>query len=119
MDIEQYEEYASTKLPVFFERGIVDALAGMTHHSLLGESETNALLKQYQYNTTVFIFTPWREIYTTDAERDQDFPHAERVFAHIKAWYRRCGYTITEVPRAPVVDRVTFILDRISTFSGM
>lgn len=56
MDIEQYEEYVSTNLLVFFERRVVDALAGMTHHSLLGESETNALLKQYQYNRAVLYF---------------------------------------------------------------
>jgi predicted ATPase len=112
-DVKQYEEFASADLLVFFERGVVDALAGLRSSSLLDESETKILLKQYSYNINVFLFPPWREIYTTDTERDQDFPHAERVFTQIKAWYVRCGYATTEVPRVSVADRVTFILEGI------
>ena len=65
---------------LFFERGIVDAL-GMLHEvGALPDNELQALLSTYPYQRRVFLFPPWEAIYSNDAERDQTFVEATRVY---------------------------------------
>jgi predicted ATPase len=70
----------------------------------------SAQLAALRFHKTVFVLPPWPEIYRTDAERDQSFAHAERVHGEVVRWYRRCGYAINEVPRAPVEARAEHVL---------
>ena len=109
-DIRQYDELAGRPGPVFFERGVVDAL-GMLHElGDLEEPELQSLLAAYPYHHQVFLFPPWEAIYATDDERDQTFAEAERVCHATSGWYRRCGYALIEVPRAPVAERCAHVL---------
>jgi predicted ATPase len=78
--------------PVFFERGILDALCGLDHMSPLNESELSMWLSKFQYFPKVFVLPPWKVIYENDAERDLTFEHAEWVNRITQEWYRRCGY---------------------------
>jgi|SRR5262245_16360741 len=109
-DIQQYDEHASRSGLVFFERGIVDAL-GMLHETgALPESQLQAVLSAYPYHRHVFIFPPWDAIYVQDAERDQTFAEAARVYGGVSRWYRRCGYEVVEVPKVSVAQRCTYVL---------
>ncbi len=76
--------------------------------------ELQALLREYAYFRTAFIFPPWEEIYTTDSERDQTFHDAIAVHVGATAWYRRCGYDLVEVPRGTAHERCNFILQRVT-----
>ena len=69
--------------------------------------------RRYRYAREVFIFPPWEAIYCHDEERKHSFAHAVEVCETITQAYRRCGYNVIEVPRAPVEDRVHFILHRV------
>lgn len=95
--------------PTFFDRGIIDTYG----YSLLeGLEPTHALLSScssLRYGQ-VFIFPPWKEIFTQDAERKQDFAEAQRTYEAMRKAYGDFGYELIRVPFAAVEERVRFIL---------
>ena len=59
LDAEQYQRMADASGPVFFDRGVVDAL-GMVHQlGLVSAAELRARLASYPYFRTAFCFPPW------------------------------------------------------------
>jgi predicted ATPase len=109
-DIEKYFWQQYTSNPVFFDRGVIEAI-GMVHEaSPLPAEELKAMLSVYPFYTLVFILPPWEAIYTNDAERDQSFADAVSVHARLEQWYGSCGYILHEVPRLPVPQRADHIL---------
>jgi len=107
--IEDYQR-TETDIPVFFDRGIPDALA---YARLIGDVSPAALAEEYRYNSLVFILPPWEDIYATDNERKQTFEEAIDVFHRLKAEYTACDYQVVEVPCKSVEERALFILERI------
>lgn len=65
MDIDLYGNTPVTDKPVFFDRGIVDALALVAEHSALAPGEVAAHIAAFPYNEVVFMFPPWESIYHT------------------------------------------------------
>jgi predicted ATPase len=112
-DIQQYRQHASGSGLVFFERGVVDALSMLNEISALAHSELQEFLSAYPYHRQVFLFPPWEAIYTNDAERDQTFVEAERVYRGASEWYQRCGYQVIDLPRVDVAERCTYILQAL------
>jgi predicted ATPase len=49
-----------------------------------------------------------------DAERDHTFEHAESVYSTVQDWYRRCRYQLIEVPKVPVAERCTYVLQALA-----
>lgn len=115
IDVENFVHHASSPRPVFFERGVLDALCLLDQITPLKESELKMWLSEFQYFPKVFVLPPWKAIYRNDAERDHTFEHAESVNRITQAWYRRCGYRIVEVPTLPVDDRCTFVLQALTS----
>ena len=117
-DQARYRNMQQTPGPVFFDRGIVDAL-GMCHEAgLAGSLEIEQVLCDYPFHLEALIFPPWKEIYAQDAERDQTFDEAVAVDAAIRRWYRRCGIDLIDVPRVDVDGRCEFILGRLPVSWG-
>jgi predicted ATPase len=110
IDVENYQRYAAHSEHVFFERGVLDALAGLDANTPLSESDFAMWLSKYRYFSKVFVPPPWRAIYVTDAERDHTFEHAEWVDRVTRDWYRRCGYEVVDVPIGSVDERCAFVL---------
>jgi len=81
--------------PVFFDRGIPDVLGYLRLLEL--------------------IAPPWREIYSQDRERKQDFDEAIRTFESMVATYTTLDYQLIKIPCTPVGERVSFILDHLSS----
>jgi hypothetical protein len=77
IDVENFVHHATSPGPVFFERGVLDALCALDQITPLNEGELNMWLSNYQYLPKVFVLPPWKAIYENDAERDQTFGHAE------------------------------------------
>ena len=96
--------------PVFFDRGVPDTLG---YYRLIGlpvpAHVTNAAAK-FRYNSRVFIAPPWPEIFSQDSERKQTLDEAERTYHSLVGVYGELGYELVELPRAPVEDRMRFIL---------
>jgi predicted ATPase len=114
MDIENFVQRAATPGPVFFERGVLDALCGIDRVTPLSERELSTWLSKYQYFPTVFVLPPWKAIYVKDAERDHTFEHAVSVGSIEQEWYRRCGYQVLEVPMVSVDLRCTMVLEALA-----
>jgi predicted ATPase len=114
MDTVNFVHHAASPGPVFFERGVLDALCELHRITPLNESQLSVWLSTYQYFPKVFVLPPWKAIYANDAERDHTFEHAESVDRIAREWYRRCGYQILEVPMVSVEERCAFVLQDLA-----
>ncbi len=115
-DLAQVE--ASGDGLTFFDRCALEPLAMLAELQALRADEA-ALLHSLRFHPTVFLFPAWREIYVTDAQRDHDFAHAERVEQACARWYAHCGYTVVTVPCTPVQERTAFILRTLEQLNGV
>jgi predicted ATPase len=113
LDIENFVHHAASPGPVFFERGVLDALCALDRVTPLNERELSVWLLKYEYFPKVFVLPPWKAIYVNDAERDHSFEHAVTVNRIAQEWYRRCGYQVLEVPTVSVDERCTFVLEAL------
>ena len=109
-DRAKYEQSCSGARFVFFDRCLVESIAMAQEAHAITPTESSALLRSLKFHSRVFILPPWEQIYTLDAERDQDFEHCRRVHEALTAWYLACGYQMHEVLRAPVRSRADQVL---------
>lgn len=109
-DIQKYLEQAHIRNWVFFDRGVIEALAMVQEVSPLPADELHAMLAEYPFHRSVFILPPWESIYTTEAERDQTFADAVNVHRRIVQWYTTCGYALLDVPRFSARERANYVL---------
>lgn len=111
--ILQFKEAAKTaeKL-VFIDRGIPDVTAYM---DFIGQEYPNSFSEacsNYIYDH-IFLLPLWNEIHTTDQERYESFEEAQHIQDELVKTYKSYGYTPIEVPKAPVEERVDFILKNL------
>lgn len=114
--VSSYREIKEKQLsnPVFFDRGILDAICYMTIENIPISSEMTAMVLAYPYAHQVFILPPWKEIYETDNERKQTWKEAVYTFERMKETYLSYGYEIIELPKADVETRREFIKKKIN-----
>ena len=93
---------------VFFDRGLIDAAAGLDR--LLGESALTRLGPLYRYHQHVFLTPPWPEIYQTDRERRHNFNDAVTEYEHLRELFPALGYRVTILPKIDVTERADFML---------
>lgn len=108
------ERYAAALLQpgvTLFDRGFPDNAAYLTILGLPVPAALESACRQKRFAEPVFIAPPWKEIFTQDSERKQDWAEAVRTYDAMVAGYQRYGYTLVEVPRLSVCDRADFILD--------
>jgi predicted ATPase len=111
--IQAYEAAQSLPAPVFFDRGIPECLA---HMRLLGLDMRPAQAvapAQYRYASTVFVAEPWPEVYVCDRWRRATFERAARSYEPTVAAYVEAGYRTCFLPKAPVQERVGFVLEQL------
>lgn len=106
----------ATKEPheiVFIDRGIPDVLAYMHY---IGDSYPaffDQACKDHKY-TSIFVLPPWQDIYVSDTERYENYEQAVLIHKHLLETYQKYGYSIVEVPRDTVENRVDFVLNHLS-----
>ena len=62
---------------------------------------------------TVFWFPAWQAIYTQDEERTLDFGGSAAFGVLVREAYESLGFSLVEMPLAPIEDRAAFIRQRI------
>lgn len=102
--------------PIFFDRGILDAICYMNMEKIPIPPAMKAMALAHSYASKVFILPPWKEIYKTDKERKQTWEEAVFTFESMKETYLGYGYEVIEVPKAAVGLRRAFIEKEIETF---
>ena len=103
--------------PVFFDRGVPDIVGYLRLCGLPIPEDLAAAALALSYDPLVFSAPPWPEIFVNDAERKQDFAEAVRTHTVMAQVYAELGYTLVELPRASVEDRVDFVLERVFAVS--
>ncbi|GEQ86012.1 ATPase [Patiriisocius marinistellae] len=102
------ENYNQSHL--FYDRGMPDVTAYMDFVN----SEYTAQFEQpcfdYKYDI-VFIMPAWKEIYTQDSERYENFEQAQSIQNHLRDGYKKYGYNVIEVPFDTIENRAQFILN--------
>ena len=95
---------------VVLDRGIPDVVGFLRVSGLAVPPHIDRTAHACRYNSRVFIAPWWAEIFTGDAERKQTLGEARATFAVMVQTYRDYGYTLVELPRATVAERVAFVL---------
>ena len=112
-DIAAYGAAHACPSPVVFDRGIPDVLGYLLLDGLEPPAALHDAVARYRYANRVFICPPWPEIYATDAERKQTPEVAARTCEMMRKVYSGLGYTLVELPRVSIADRVRFVMDAI------
>ncbi|MDB5676816.1 MAG: ATPase [Sphingomonas bacterium] len=92
---------------VFFDRGVIDAVAGL--HHLTGQPDLAVLTRRYRYHRRVFLVPPWPEIHVTGAERRHGMDEAIAEYDRLAATYPALGYEIMVLPRVSVAERADIV----------
>lgn len=111
--IEQIKDFkASNKSIVFYDRGIPD-ITGYLNYG--GKKIFKELKKSCSFNryNHVFILPPWKEIYTSDNERRENFEEAKLIYNEIEQAYLSSGYKPILVPFDSIDNRINFILNKV------
>ncbi len=103
-----FKENADESSPVVFDRGIPDVIA---YAQLLNTDPGEAIKasETFKYNTSVFMFSAWKDIYTNDEERKMSFELSVKFGESVRRVYEKIGYEIIDVPFVSVGERVEFI----------
>ena len=96
---------------VFFDRGVHEITAYLRSINQ-SASYWEELLKNYNYDM-VFIFPSWKEIYTKDDNRIEEFEEAMKISPFIHEIYDESSIMSIEVPNTSISERVDFILKSI------
>ena len=105
----QFNSQNESQKIIFFDRGIIDAI-------LLDQPQPEYFQQaanKFKYNRLVFLVPPWEEIFANDAERKHDFESAKKEFNELLIKYKKFGYETVLIPKAPVQERVDFILNKL------
>lgn len=113
-ELEAHARTESADRPVFFDRGVPDVVGYLTLCGLPVPAHMERAAQDIRYDRRVFIAPVWPEIFGQDAERKQDLDEARRTFDAMAAVYPRFGYELIELPRAPVSERLAFILKSLT-----
>ncbi len=105
------ESHRSTSEPVFYDRGLLDALAGLER---LGAGRVADILgKARPYERLVFVVPPWPGIYVTDIARRHTFDEAVEEYRHIVTLLPALGYRPFELPRVSAGRRAACVLEAL------
>lgn len=110
--VRTFQEMTPVSDAVFFDRGLPDMIG---YSRLIGKTVPHALsnaVQRYRYSRTVFVAPPWEDIYGRDAERKQDFAESVATCDAMRSAYGEAGYTLVDLPRAAVEERVAFVVER-------
>jgi predicted ATPase len=97
---------------VFFDRGLIDAAAGLQH--LTGEPLLEKFGQSHRYHRRVFLAPPWPEIYVQDAERSHSLDSAISEYSRLLEAYQSLSYEVSILPKASVAQRVDFVLGMLA-----
>ncbi|MEM7302492.1 MAG: AAA family ATPase [Pseudomonadota bacterium] len=108
-DLESVPDNAGT---VFFDRGLIDALTALEHHS--GTSVQHLWQATRSYERIVFVAPPWSEIFLQDEERRHTFEQASDEYQRILVKLLDHGFSAIELPKVPVPERVRFVIHELN-----
>ncbi|HEX7848690.1 MAG TPA: AAA family ATPase [Sphingomonas sp.] len=107
-----YDAASALPGPVFFDRGLIDAVVALQQAG--GGMVLADLAARYRYDQRVFLAPPWPELFASDAERRHGLDAAIAEYDRLAVAYPALGYEVILLPKASVAERITFVLERIA-----
>lgn len=112
-ELSSYRQAERETGTVFFDRGLPDTLGYLRLEGLAVPGWMEEQAWRLRYNSRVFVAPPWKQIFGQDEERRQSWEVALRTCEAMVRIYTDLGYTLTELPRVPVAQRVRFLLETL------
>lgn len=109
-EFRSYRDAERQDGPVVFDRGLPDTIGYLRLEGLEVPAWMEEEAWRLRYNAQVFIAPPWKEIYGRDEERRQSWEVAVRTHEVMAETYTELGYELTELPRATVDQRASFVI---------
>lgn len=97
---------------VFLDRGLPDVVAYLDSIDHPKEAVFLDACRDYCYDR-IFLLSPWKEIYTPDEGRYENYEEGAKVHEFLDRAYRNFGYDPIIVPKTTVDLRVKFILQNM------
>ncbi len=113
--LREFETLAGYRGPVIFDRGLPDVAGFLDVMGLPVARHIDELCRRIRYEGPVMRLPPWRAIYRQDQERVQDWHGAVESDAAVTAAWQRYGYGVTDLPFAPVPERLAIV---VATLEG-
>lgn len=113
-ELAAFENSSQHPTPVLFDRGFPDIAGFLQLEGLPVPAELDRICRDLRYEGPVFRAPPWREIYTQDAERIQDWEAAVASDAAVIAAWRHYGYDLLDLPHTTVEQRLKFITRQLN-----
>ena len=110
--IYQHKQMQNLDGIVIYDRGVPDVIAYAQLFNL-DYLPAHQASKLYRYETNVFIFPAWEDIYTTDDERTMSFEAAKNFGIAVQKIYKEYDYALIDVPCVPPEERTQFIIERL------
>ena len=110
---ERKKHYLAATKMHFYDRSMLDGLAYMKLQNTPIPLGMKTDLKEYRYESKVFIAPVWEKIYHQDRERLESFEEAIAIDKSLRNIYYRFGYELVEIPLTTIEERVKFILSQI------
>ncbi|PCE64136.1 AAA family ATPase [Sediminicola luteus] len=98
---------------VFYDRGIPDVVAYMDFANENYNQSFTQPCTDYRYDI-VFMLLPWKEIYTSDNERYENFEEALRIHTYLENTYAQYEYQPIVVPFGSIAERAAFVIDHLN-----
>ncbi len=99
--------------PVFFDRALPDIPAYLKNAGLPLTPSIRDAVASHPYDSPVFFFPDWEEIFSLDGVRYESFDEARGIGLLIRESYESLGYNVIEVPRISPEGRTAFILEHL------
>ncbi|RXJ50239.1 AAA family ATPase [Gelidibacter gilvus] len=112
--IKQFTEantYENTT--IFLDRGLPDVLAYMDFYGS-DYPESFVQVCQNSCYDTIFIVTPWPDIFQSDNVRYETFEQSEQIHEQLMITYKKFGYHLIPIPFDTVEKRADFIIDSLN-----
>lgn len=113
-DLAEFHSRIDSSKITFFDRSFLDSAALIYDADGRQFEKIAELLNTNRFNPTIFITPPWKDIYTSDDERDQTFEEAVATYHKLFDWYCSKGYSLNLLPKTSVDARADFILNKIN-----
>ncbi|MCC5917281.1 MAG: ATP-binding protein [Cryomorphaceae bacterium] len=94
----------------FYDRSLIDILA---YQYLDGQKIEPTILNQIKQHTydLIFIARPWKEIFTNDGQRKEDWKNACAIDEALMHTYLQFGYLPVIIPEGTVAERTQFVIN--------
>ncbi len=112
-DIARYRETRVTDYPVFFDRGIVDALCILAQQHAIALGRQKRMSGRFLITKLCCLCLLGKTFIVPTLSEIRPLSESVQICEGLRQWYARWDYKTIEVPRTAIDQRVNFILQTV------